>query len=92
MENFDYVSSNVIFENINDENFETNLSEYILDQSSSNIILDTYIKEKTIKINNIIDKDFIKENLIYFENNFSCLWKNQHVFKIAFVGCTYHCD
>lgn len=91
LENFDYLTSNVIFENINDENFETNLSEYILDQSSSNIILDTYIKEKTNKINNIIDRNYIKENLIYLENNFSCLWKNQPVFKIAFVGCTYHC-
>jgi hypothetical protein len=90
LENFDYLTSNVIFENINDENFETNLSQYILDQSSSNINLQSYLYEK-ISNNKNYNIEFLLEKLVYLENNFSCLWKNKPVFKIAFVGCTYHC-
>ena len=90
LENFDYLTSNIIFENVSNTNFSDNLSELILDESSSNINLQSYLYEKTNNNKNY-NMEFLVENLVYLENNFSCLWKNKPVFKIAFVGCTYHC-
>jgi hypothetical protein len=90
LENFDYLSSNVIFENVSDTNFNDNLSELILDESSSNVNLESYLYEKTNNNNNY-NMEFLLQKLVYLENNFSCLWENKPVFKIAFVGCTYHC-
>ena len=88
--NFEYLSSNIIFENTNNNDFNNDLSELILHQSSSNINLYNYLYEKNIIVENY-NKKYIIDNLLYIDQNFSCLWDNIPVFKIAFVGCTYHC-
>ena len=68
------------------------LLRYLLDEGFKTVLI--CIKAELLDesfCGRVIDRNFIKENFVYLENNFSCLWKNLPVFKIAFVGCTYHC-